>query len=88
LHHISNRYHLHIIICNNNTTLHIYNIILHRLSITRHNHNTTQCSITRYLNTTHHREIEVDIEVEDEEEDLEEAEVQYYVITTKNQDIM
>jgi hypothetical protein len=41
------------------------------------NHNITSRSITRYLSTTHHEEIEGDIEVEDEvEEDLDEAEVQ------------
>jgi hypothetical protein len=42
-----------------------------------HNHNITPRSITKYLSTTHHAEIEVDIEVEDEEEeDLDEAEDQ------------
>jgi hypothetical protein len=42
-----------------------------------HNHSITPHSITRYLSTMHHEEIELDTEVEDEvEEDLEEAEVQ------------
>jgi hypothetical protein len=38
-------------------------------------HSVTLHSITRYRNTTHHEEIEVDIEVEDEvDEYLDEAE--------------
>jgi hypothetical protein len=42
-----------------------------------HNHSITPRSITRYLSTMHHEEIEVDTEVEDEaEEDLDEAEDQ------------
>jgi hypothetical protein len=41
------------------------------------NHTITQRSITKYLSTTRHEEIEVDIEVEDEvEEDLDESEDQ------------
>jgi hypothetical protein len=42
-----------------------------------HNHSITPRNITRYPNTMHHEEIEVDTEVEDEEEeDLDEAEDQ------------
>jgi hypothetical protein len=40
-----------------------------------HSHNITPRSITKYLSTTHHGEIEVDIEVEEKiEEDLDEVE--------------
>jgi hypothetical protein len=70
MHHSSTKYHLLIIMRNNNTTLHSHNITPRNLSI-------TLCSIIRYLSTTHHEEINVDTEIEDKaEEYLEEVEVQ------------
>jgi len=59
LHPSSTMYHHHTIMHNRNTTTHNCSIIMFNHSIISH-------SITRYLSTTHHIEIEVDIEAKEE----------------------
>jgi hypothetical protein len=48
---------------NHNTTMHNNNMIMHNRNIIICNHSINPHSITRYVNTMHRKEIEVDTEM-------------------------